>query len=78
MSKTRLSKTGQPVMGTTILLHAEGEENGETVDKGWLPVTVVGKLYGKMGSGHLVAIIVRWEDGGRQTIEWPTEYRRAA
>lgn len=66
---TRLTKTGQPVMGTTLLLEAENDEG----PVGWVEATVVGKLHGKGGSGDLVAIIVEWPDGGRQSLRWPLE-----
>jgi hypothetical protein len=66
MAITRLTKTGQPVLGTTIEI--------ETEDDGWQRCKVVGK---GMGVGRyantMVMAIVEWEsDGARErTPFWP-------
>lgn len=57
--KTKLTKTGQPVMGTTIAV--------QLADGNWEKAKVVGKGWGK--DGHtLVVIWVEWEDGVRQEL----------
>ncbi len=59
--RTRLTKTGQPVMGTTIeVLLTDGE---------WEPVKIVGKGFG--ADGHrLVMAVLEFDDGSR-TIAQP-------
>lgn len=69
---TRFTKSGQPVMGTTLLVEAEDN----TGPVGWVPVEVVGKLWGRGGAGDLVGLIVEFSDGGRDEVAWPMEYRR--
>lgn len=59
-----LTKTGQPVLGSTIEL--------DTTDGGRLTVEVVGKLFGPGGAGNLIGIIVEdREEPARATLEWP-------
>jgi hypothetical protein len=59
---TRLTKTGQPVMGTTIEV--------ALADGAWERAKVVGKGFGR--DGHtMVLLIVEWEDGGRQSLGPP-------
>lgn len=59
MPKTKLTKTGQPVLGTTVAIM--------TVMNVYEPVKVVDKGWGK--DGHtLVQLIVEWEDGWREPI----------
>lgn len=72
MTTTRLSRSGQPVMGTTILLAAENDDG----PAGWIPAQVVAKLFGRGGNSDLIGLIVEWPDGGRQTLPWPMEFRR--
>jgi hypothetical protein len=58
-TKTRLTKSGQPVMGTTIEIHTTADE--------WEACKVVGKGFGR--DGHtLVMIVVEWSDGVRQAV----------
>lgn len=70
--KSRFSKSGQPVMSSGLMLEAENEKG----PVGWIPVTVVGKLFGRGGNSDLVGLIVEWPDGGRQTVAWPFPHRR--
>lgn len=59
MPKTRLTKTGQPVMGTPIDVRLS--------DGTYETCTVVGKGFGL--DGHtLVMVIVEWCDGTRQNL----------
>ena len=58
--KTRLTKTGQPVMGTTIELHLD--------DDTWEPVKVVGKGFGVDGTS-LVMVIVEYAEGDREFLQ---------
>ena len=70
--KSRVSKSGQPVMGSGLMLEAENESG----PVGWIPVTVVGKLFGRGGNSDLVGLIVEWPDGGRQSVTWPIPHKR--
>ena len=65
---TRLTKTGQPALGTTIEVELEDGE--------WLPVKVVGKGTGR--DGHtLTAVWLEHPDGTRYgPISWPALYWR--
>jgi hypothetical protein len=56
---TRLTKTGQPVMGTTIEVLL--------ADDTWQAAKVVGKGYGRDGQ-KLVMVIVEWGDGEREIL----------
>lgn len=56
--RTRLTKTGQPVMGTTIDIRC-GDE--------WEAAKVVGKGFSKDGR-TLLMIWVEWSDGVRQQV----------
>jgi hypothetical protein len=55
-------------MGTTIEVQLE--------DDSWLPVTVVGKLYGRGGNADLVALIIEGPSGDRGRYPWPDPYWR--
>jgi hypothetical protein len=67
----RLTKTGQPVMGSTAELYGA---SGEPIE-----VKCVGKLWGRGGNCNLIGIIVEYtdEEGGRDTFTWPLERRRS-
>lgn len=69
MAKTRFSKSGQPVLGTSLMLEAENDEG----PVGWVEAKVVGKLMGQRGSADLVGVIIEWPDGGRERLRWPLE-----
>lgn len=56
--------TGQPIKGRRYTL-----TQGELV----IPVTVVGKAYGRGGFSDLVAVILEEETGGREMFPWPIE-----
>lgn len=64
---TRLTKTGQPVMGTTIEVHH--------TDDTWEQVKVVGKGVGQDGQ-TLVMVVLEYDDGSRaiaqpwRDVEW--------
>lgn len=58
---TRLTKTGQPVMGTTLAVKLT---DGTTEQ-----AKVVGKGIGTDGR-TLVCIWVEWDDGTRQQLPW--------
>lgn len=63
----RLTKTGQPVMGSKMMLH--------TMDAGPTEAIVVGKLWGSGGSANLIGIIVEFQDTKqRETLRWPLEH----
>ena len=60
-ASTKLTKTGAPVMGTSIDVHL--------TDGSYESATVVGKGIGT--DGHtLVCIWVEWDDGTRQQLPW--------
>jgi hypothetical protein len=61
---TGFSPTGQPIQGRKYTL-TQGDLT--------IPLTVVGKLYGRGGNSDLVGIICEEADGGRGTIPWPIE-----
>lgn len=61
---TRWTASGQPVMGTKLLLP---DLEGGT----WI-ATLVGKLYGKRGNSDLVGIVVEaTDDKERYRFAWP-------
>lgn len=63
----RLTKTGQPVMGSKVMLN--------TVDEGPVEAVIVGKLWGRGGSSNLIAIIVEFQDTKqREILSWPLEH----
>lgn len=66
MAKSRLTNTGQPALGTTIEVRL--------VDQTWIPLKVVGKLWGKGGSGDLVGLSLEEVQepyvGQRQVLDW--------
>lgn len=72
MAKTRLTKTGQPVMGTSLDIWVDNitTETGPEPVEDWETCKVVGKLHGPGGNADLVEIIVEWEDGIRQRLAW--------
>lgn len=63
--KTKLTKTGQPVMGTTIevrCVQADGPY--------WERCKVVAKGWGKGPGAPLVMLTVEWADGVRQSLDY--------
>ena len=66
MIVTRLSKSGQPTLGTTIEVEAE---QGDGQALGWTRCTVVGKGFGRGGNGDLAKLLIEWPDGGREWID---------
>lgn len=74
MTKTRLTKRGEPVQGTTIevsVVHQKGDpESAErTCERVWERCKVVGKGWSK--GQDLLIVWLEWEDGGRQPVNWP-------
>jgi len=68
MPKTRLTKTGEPAMGTTIEVHITGDEvldDSGRLGGWWEPCKVVGKGWSKGIPRRLILVIVEWEDGER-------------
>lgn len=61
MPKTKLTKTGEPVLGTTIEVHITGDDEAGW----WEACKVVGKGWSKSIPRHLTMVIVEWEDGER-------------
>lgn len=75
-SKTRLSKSGQPTMGTVLRVGTWDIDLNDGTPRqpdSWETVTVVGKLYGKGGNADLIGLIVQFDDGSRQRTDWPCE-----
>lgn len=64
--KTRVSKSGQPVLGTTIEVRLQ--------DQTWIPVKVAGKFFGKGGNADLIGVVIEEIEepykGQRETLDW--------
>lgn len=65
-NRTRLSQSGQPVLGTVIDVRLE--------DQTWIPLKVAGKLWGKGGNSDLIGLVLEEVEepykGQRQTLDW--------
>ncbi|HEY7822156.1 MAG TPA: hypothetical protein VIG24_04960 [Acidimicrobiia bacterium] len=65
MSNTGFTASGQPRQGSRYTL-----TQGDVV----IPVTVVGKAYGRGGNADLVGVLLEDRDsGGREMFDWPIE-----
>ena len=58
------TKSGQPIQGRKYTV-TQGDIS--------IPVTVVGKLFGRGGASNLVGVILQEPSGARDTLPWPLE-----
>lgn len=69
MTKTKLTKTGEPVMGTTIELHITPYDPEK--EPWWEAATVVGKGWSNSVPRRLILVVVEYEDGLRESLyDW--------
>lgn len=60
-TKTRLTKTGQPVLGSPIEV--------KLADDSWERATVISKGWGRGRDAHMLIMLgVEWADGSRQPL----------